>query len=182
MYARTRICPTLRYTQRIDRPTHVINNSSCIDLIFTSNQNFICNSGAKLSLFDNGHHNLIFGELNFMIPEPPNYKRQMRNYKKANAEFIRRSIYSVEWNFLFQEAYVNQKVMILNKNLMSICHIFIPNNIINCSYKWPSSMTDDIKSKLRERSKMTKKYYKYGKMKSHLDKLQDKTDKCTALT
>ena len=42
-------------------------------------------------------------------------------------------------------------------------------------------MTDDIKSRLRERSKMTKKYYKYGKMKSHLDGLQEKTDECTAL-
>ena len=26
---------------------------------------------------------------------------------------------------------------------------------------------------------MTKKYYKYGKMKSHLDELQEKTDECT---
>ena len=37
-------------------------------------------------------------------------------------------------------------------------------------------MTDDKKSRLRERSKMTKKYYKYDKMKS-----QEKTDECTAL-
>ena len=35
--------------------------------------------------------------------------------------------------------------------------------------------------RLRERSKMTKKYYKYGKMKSHLDELQEETNKCTAL-
>ena len=42
-------------------------------------------------------------------------------------------------------------------------------------------MTHDIKSRLREKSKMTKKYYKYGKMKSHLDELQEKTDECMAL-
>ena len=42
-------------------------------------------------------------------------------------------------------------------------------------------MTDDIKSRQRERSKVTKKYYKYGKMKSQLDQLQEKTDECTAL-
>ena len=42
-------------------------------------------------------------------------------------------------------------------------------------------MTDDIKSRLKERSKMTKKYYKYGKMKSHLDELQEKIDECTTL-
>ena len=28
---------------------------------------------------------------------------------------------------------------------------------------------------------MAKKYYKYGKMKLHLDQLQEKTDECTAL-
>ena len=42
-------------------------------------------------------------------------------------------------------------------------------------------MTDYIKSRLRERSKMTKKYYKYGQVKSYLDELQEKTDECTAL-
>ena len=42
-------------------------------------------------------------------------------------------------------------------------------------------MTHDINSRLRERSKMIKKYYKYGKMKSHLDELQEKTDECMAL-
>ena len=42
-------------------------------------------------------------------------------------------------------------------------------------------MADDIKSRLRERSQMTKNYYKYGKMKSHLDELQEKIDECTAL-
>ena len=28
---------------------------------------------------------------------------------------------------------------------------------------------------------MTKKYYKYGQVKSHLDELQEKTNECTAL-
>ena len=37
------------------------------------------------------------------------------------------------------------------------------------------------RSRLKERSKITKKYYKYDKMKSHLDELQEKTDECTAL-
>ena len=45
----------------------------------------------------------------------------------------------------------------------------------------PLWMTDDLKSRLRERTKMAKKYYKYGKMKLHLDQLQEKTGECTAL-
>ena len=64
---------------------------------------------------------------------------------------------------------------------MNIFHNFVPNEIINCRYKQPPWMTDYIKSRLRERSKMTKKYYKYGQVKSYLDELQEKTDECTAL-
>ena len=140
------------YTQLIEQPTHVINNSSsCIGLVFASN--VICNSGVELSLFDKCHHNLVSGELNFMLPLPPTYKRQVWHYKKANAECIRRSISSTDWNFLFQGTFVNQKVMIFNKLLMNIFHNFIPNKIVNRSYKRspPSLMTDNIKSKLRER-------------------------------
>ena len=38
----------------------------------------------------------------------------------------------------------------------------------------------DIKSRMKERSKVTKKYYKYCKMNSHFDELQQKTDNFTA--
>ena len=41
-------------------------------------------------------------------------------------------------------------------------------------------MADLIKSRPRERSKMTKKYYKYGQVKSYLGDMQEKTDECTA--
>ena len=78
-----------KYPQLIDQPTHIINNSSsCIDLIFASNPNVICNLCIKLSLLDKCHHNLIFGELNFMISLPPTYKRQVWDYKKAEMQQI----------------------------------------------------------------------------------------------
>ena len=125
------------YIQLTDQPTHVINNFfSCTDLI-ASNPNIIWNSGAELSLFHSCRHNLVFGELNFMIRLPPTYKRQVWDYKKANTECMWRSISSVDWNFFFQGTTVNQKILICNKHLMNIFHNFIPNEIINCSYKWP---------------------------------------------
>ena len=53
------------YTQLRNQPTRVINNSSyCIDSIFASHLNVICNSGVEFCLSDKCHHNLIFGELN----------------------------------------------------------------------------------------------------------------------
>ena len=62
---------------------------------------------------------------------------------------------------------------------MKIFHNFILDKVVNCSYKCTHG--DDIKSRVREGSKMTKKYYKYRKMKSDLDELQEKTDERTNL-
>ena len=71
------------YTQLTDQPTHIISNSfSCIDVVFASNPNVIYNSNVELSLFDKCYRNYVFGELNFMVPLPPTYKRQMWDYKK----------------------------------------------------------------------------------------------------
>ena len=127
-----------RYIQLIDQTVHVINNSSaCIELVFASNLNIIFFSGVELFLFDKGHHNLIFGELNFMIPLPPTYKTQMWDYKKTNIDSIWHSISSVDWKFLFQGITVHQKFMLFNKHLINIFHYFIPNNIIKCSCKCP---------------------------------------------
>ena len=94
-----------------------------------------------------------------MMPLPPTYKRQVWDYKKANAECSRHSISSVDWNFLSHRTSINQKV-IFYKYLINIFHNFIPNKIINGSYKHPPWMTDYIESRLKERYKMTKKYYK----------------------
>ena len=41
-----------------------------------------------MSQFDECHHNAIFRELNFKMPLPPTYKRQMWDYEKANGECV----------------------------------------------------------------------------------------------
>ena len=52
--------------QIIDKPTHILSNSaSCIDLIFTSTPNLVCNSGVLPSLFSTCKHQLVYARLNF---------------------------------------------------------------------------------------------------------------------
>ena len=59
----------------------------------------------------------------------------------------------------------------------NIFHSFIPNSIIKCSYRDLPWMTV-IKSKLKERASLTKRYYKYGKRKSDFEKLIIKRNEC----
>ena len=39
-------------------------------------------------------------------------------------------------------------------------------------------MTDDVKTRLKEQAKLTKKHYKYSNMKSNLDKVIAKSNEC----
>ena len=50
------------YSQIIDKPTHIVNNSMlCIDLIFYINTNVISKHGVDVSIFEKCHRNVIFG-------------------------------------------------------------------------------------------------------------------------
>ena len=137
--------------------------SSCIDLIFTSNPSFISASGVELSLYEKCHHTLIYGKINFNVPLPPPYIREVWDYKNAEAENIQQSVSGIDWDFMFQRKTVNQKVHILNECLLNVFHNFIPNKKIKFNYKGPPWMTETVKSKLRERSNLVKRYYKNGK-------------------
>ena len=71
------LASTSGYYQLINLPTRMINAiSSCIDLIFTSNPNFITEFGIEKSLYaDSCHHSIVFGEMNLKVPLPPSYTR-----------------------------------------------------------------------------------------------------------
>ena len=46
--------------QIIKEPTHILNNSSCIDLIFTSQADLLMESGMDPSMHSNCHHQIIY--------------------------------------------------------------------------------------------------------------------------
>ena len=52
-------------SQVINKPTHISQNfSSCIDLLFTNQENLITDSGIHPSLHSNYHHQIIYGKFN----------------------------------------------------------------------------------------------------------------------
>ena len=90
------------YSQLIDKPTHIINDSrSCIDLIFCTNKNVITNSGVDVSIYKTCHHNIIFGKINISVPLPPVYIREVWDYKNADVEHIKKAISNFDWKNVF---------------------------------------------------------------------------------
>ena len=64
--------------QVIDKPTHILPNSaSCIDLIFTSANDLIVDSGVYPSLYTRCHHQIVFAKVNFKIYFPLAYERRI---------------------------------------------------------------------------------------------------------
>ena len=70
-------------------------------------------------------------------------------------------------------------VDILNACLTNIFHNFAPNKVIKCDYRQTPWMTDSIKNKLKERAKITMKYFKGGKKDSDLVQINALSNECT---
>ena len=61
------------YTQIIDKPTYVMNNSTqCIDLTFPTNQNVISKYDVDVSIFDKCQQNIIYGKIDIGVPSCQN--------------------------------------------------------------------------------------------------------------
>ena len=67
--------------------------------------------------------------IDFKVPLPPTYLREVCDYKNANVNHIQSAVSSTDWEFLFRGANVHKKVDILNECLKKIFHNFIPNRM-----------------------------------------------------
>ena len=108
------------YTQIIDKPTHVVNNSmSCIDLIFCTNKNIISNHGVNVTIFRKCHHNIIYGKISIRYLSP-GYICEAWDYSKSNIENINKAISNFNWTKAFKNLSVDEKVKLLNEILLNI--------------------------------------------------------------
>ena len=163
------------YKQIINKPTHIVNNSSsCIDLILCKNLNLLSNYGVDLSLFEKCHHNTIFGKVSIRIPLLPSYVRQVLDYSSANAKNIQKAVRNFDCKKAFGNLSVDRKVDLLNETLLNIFRNYIPNKKIKFNYCQPPWMNDNIKRCLKERSKLTKFFYKNGQKREDKEKLEAK--------
>ena len=65
----------------------------------------------------------------------------------------------MNWNDVFSNKTADEKVNSLNNILLNVFRSLIPNKVIKFDYKYPNWMNPKIISSLRNRSKLTKRYY-----------------------
>ena len=138
--------------QVITELTHILENySSCIDLIFSNQPNFIMDSGVHSTLHSKCHHQIIYSNLNLKIENPPPYTRKIWNYSRSETDLIKRSFESFNLSKFFSCKSVHEQVEPFNKTLLNIFHNFIPNKIIAYDDRDPSWMNDEIKKLIKRK-------------------------------
>ena len=142
---------------------------SCIDLIFTTQSNFLVKSGDHPSLHQNCYHQIVFAKLNVQIYYPPPCRREIWHYKQANTELIRRAITDFNWDRAFLNINVNGNVYIFSNTILNIPRILIPHEIIVCGNKDPPWFNRAIRSLIQEKKD---RFNKYRKSKDNIQLLQ----------
>ena len=129
----------------IQEPTHIHNLSSFgTDLIFTSQPNFVMESGVHSSFHQNCHHQLVFAKFNLSVLHPAPYERTVWFYKKANPGLIRRVINEFGSIRALSNVSINEKVCYFTKTLLNIIHNFIPHERNVCDNRAPPWINNKI--------------------------------------
>ena len=160
----------LGYSQIIKEPTNFEPNKSpsCIDLLFASQPNLVMESGTHPSLYNTCHHQIIYAKISFKIYSPSPYEREVWHYNRAQVELIKRSIDNFDWTRAYAKLSINDQVDLFNNTLLNIFRNFIPHETIKCSHRDPPWMTKDIKSALRHKNRLYKKYISGGKQEDEI--------------
>ena len=147
------------FYQLINETTDIQGSSaSCIDLIFTNQENLSVNSGVHASLHPNCHHQIVHSSFNLNIYYPPPYQRLIWDYNKADASNIRKALDSVNWERIFSGYNINEQVAAFNEVLLNIFRNYVPNKYITIDDKDPVCMNDFVKSKIKANNLLFKQY------------------------
>ena len=78
------------FKQIISDPTRILpQSSSCIDLIFTDQPNYVTDRGTHPSLHPNCHHQTTFCKLNLKVEYLAPYEHLVWNFKKSYNDAIK---------------------------------------------------------------------------------------------
>ena len=149
--------------KNLSQPTHIINDSSfCIDLIITSQPFLFVEQGIQPSLFKNCHHEIIHGKLNLLVPPPPVFNHKLWDYNNADIYTLHDKLRRVNWYALFSGLDVNMMAKTFIDLVLPAITDTIPNKLITCNSNDPPRMTTEIKTTIRRKHRVHKKYVSRG--------------------
>ena len=111
-------------SQLIDEPTNIrTTGMSCIDLIITDQPNLFVDFGVHCQ------HQIIHGKLNISVPTPPQYKRKIWYYAKAQKDKMKSALENIDWPTIFAELDVDDMTQLFTSKCINILSQYIPNKL-----------------------------------------------------
>ena len=124
------------FKQIISDPIHILlQSSSCVNLIFTDQPNYVIDIDTHPPLHPNCHHQITFCKLNLKAEYTPIYDHLIWNFKKSNNDAIKKSIELVNWNILCSNKSVHEQVTIFNQTLITSFQITSQKNYLQLMTK-----------------------------------------------
>ena len=125
------------FEELLNEPTHLRDDGtqSCNDLICTDQPFIFTESGVLSSLGIHSKHQILHGNLNFSVPCPLPYKRNIWDYKSREKDKICNDISNVHWERLFVNKSFHGMNKIFSETFLDIISKHITNKIIMCNDK-----------------------------------------------
>ena len=92
-----------------------------------------------------------------------------------------REVWSYGWESALSSLDTNEQVKLFNETLLNIFRNFIPHKLIKCSYKDPPWISMEIKTCLRKKNRLYKKYISNGCIADDLTSLNNHSNYCSDL-
>ena len=85
---------------------------------------------------------------------------ELCDYKNVDVTSIRNSLLSINWERTIRQKNVNNQVEFLTDSIENICSNYCPHRIVVCRHKDAPWMTNEIKCKLKEKTKIYRNFVK----------------------
>ena len=114
------------------------------------------------SLHSNCYHQTIHCKINLQVEYQPPYQGHVWRYAETNKNSTLSALQNVDWHRLFTNKTVHQHANLLNI-ILNVFTNFVCNKVITCHDRDPPWINDNIKNKIKWKSRMYKNYKRNGK-------------------
>ena len=134
-------------------------NPSCIDLIFTDQTNLAIESVTRPTMENFCYHQITYCRINFQVPPPPSFDKNIWHFNRANFPFIRRAMTNFAWIDHFNKRPdPNWQVETFTEILLNIMSNFIPSKTIKVKPRDPPWISKTITMLNKQSFKNYKKH------------------------
>ena len=120
-------------------------------------------SGVHPFLHPNCYHQIVYAKFNLKIHFPPPYEWKLWHYGQGNTELIRRAVHEFNWQRVFSNLNINDRVTFFSKTVLNIVSNFIPHETVICDVRSPPWINTWIKNLINDKKILYKKYLCSGK-------------------